>query len=396
MPDNDAELLQSGMAKAQSALQVLGATNDSELTSSEHFAYFPADEQHAVSQTFAELQGLLANAANRFHREPAQAITTLPLASSASVTLESSSLLWEANYSLAEQLLRAAVAKQSHDPVLWLQLGVSEMAQGNTSSAMESFTAATAIQPDSAIAWRYRAFARIDTGQYELGLGDLEKALNLTAGSPSLHLNRAIAYYNLQRFEEAELSATKALNLGADQPRAWLLRARIRDELADTAGATSDRETAKTKTPLDAEDWTALALACQRDAPKEALEFLDQGLADFPNSTLILRNKIHLLGDVLKDPELARHSVDRLLEILPTDQRALLSKAVLLARKGETDLALETCHQLAVEKLRPIDQLQLACAYALCSIDQETALNRSLACLRKALKQGTAASKPGS
>jgi tetratricopeptide (TPR) repeat protein len=379
IPDADPDLLQRGRELAASALAEFDGRAGARLTRLD-----PADSGR-VRDTVTELHSMIDNAISRNAKTADKQNSTIAFATPEPATLTSARLMSLHKFGEAQEVLAKAVTRRGGDPVLWIQLGVAQLGTGDAASAQESFTAAVALQPESAVAWRYRGYARLDASQAEAALGDFDRAARLAPPSPSLELNRAIAFLELKRFREAERAASMALQLGADWPRAWLVRARIRERQGDQAGAEEDRRIAEQQQPVDADDWAALAVSCEKDEPERAIGYIEQGLSRYPNSIVLLRNHIHLLGDVLKRPQQALASAERILQIRPGDVRAQLSRAVILARDGESTRAMESCRQLEGDQLRPIDRLQLACVYALCVKEDDTAPENSLRELRLAL-----------
>ncbi|MCG8448143.1 MAG: tetratricopeptide repeat protein, partial [Pirellulales bacterium] len=386
IPDADKDLLASGLAAAESALGEFDALDNLDWREHGHFKRLETADQQRVATGVDELVALTKLASLRIHGDSENELSPLPPATTESASVVSCQLMVDHKFSEAAALLSDAVERRRRDPVLWIQLGVSQMALRETEAAVASLTAATAIQPDSAVAWRNRGYALMDAGQHERALTDLNRAVTLTPQSPTLHLNLAIALFELGQLEKAERTASLALELGADQPRAWLLRARIRTKLGNEPGATADREAAALSTPINAEDWAALAVDCRRDSdPEQALRYLAAGLKKFPRSLILLRNQVHILGDVMKQPDKALEPVERILEIRPGDIRARLSQAVILAKIGKSEESLALCESIAAEDLRPIDHLQLACAYALCAKENKDAIAKSLRQLRASL-----------
>ncbi|MGL4513988.1 MAG: protein kinase domain-containing protein [Lacipirellulaceae bacterium] len=278
---------------------------------------------------------------------------------------EALALLREGDAKRADIVLEAALNERGGDPALWLERGVARASLGDSPGARECFTAAIALAPRASAVWRHRAYAAIDEGRFAEALADLDRAEPSARRSSEVRLNRAIALAGLRRWDEAAESATEAIALGAERPRAYLLRARCHDATGKGADADRDRQKAASTEPIDDQDWAAKAIALTDGDAERALAELDRGLAAFPRSVVLLRNRVHLLGDVLHREQEAAEATSRLLGVLPEDPAALLGRAVCNARLGNDQQALADAGLAEALKLRPIDHMQLACVHSL-------------------------------
>jgi tetratricopeptide (TPR) repeat protein len=189
----------------------------------------------------------------------------------------------------------------------------------------------------------------------------------------------------LQRWRDAADELTAAIALGATRPRAYLLRSRCYDALRDPDKAQADRRRAVSATPIDDQDWAARALALSSGSAERALADIAAGLERYPRSVVLLRNQIHLLGDIQRRERDAAEAATRLLEVLPNDVPALLSRAVCFARLGDPASALRDARRAEAQALRPVDQLQLACVYALVATRDAGQRPRAVKWLREGL-----------
>lgn len=282
-----------------------------------------------------------------------------------SVLAEALAFLERGEFLDASELLASAIAERPRDPSLWLQRGVAEAGAGRLETALAALTAASALQPESAIVRRTLAAALLDAGRFAEALEQLSLAPAEGDSAGPVALNRALALLGLGRHSEAVAEASVAIGAGFERPRAYLLRARCREAAGDIVGAESDRAAARSAPAVDDADWAARAVAMERSAPESALAEVERGLAAHPDSVVLLRNQLHLLGDVLGRRDEALAVAGRLSEALPDDVAAQLGGAVCLASRGSFSEALAVADRVAPRVERPIDRLQLACVYTL-------------------------------
>jgi hypothetical protein len=100
---------------------------------------------------------------------------------------------------------------------------------------------------------------------------------------------------------------------------------------------------------------------------------------------VLLRNELHLVGDVFKRREEALVIARRLSLAIPDDIPAKLGEAVCLASLGQIDEALKLADRVAASVDRPLDRLQLGCVYALCSAKKPELTTRAVECVARAI-----------
>ena len=125
--------------------------------------------------------------------------------------------------------------------------------------------------------------------------------------------------------------------------------------------------------PRTEEDWVVHALL-NLDAGKTdaAVEDLGQALVRFPNSLDARQNLAHIYSDVKNQPNLGIEQMDVLIQSDPGNPMRLAGRAVLLARQGQIEPALEDLRQAtAGDPKLPIIQYQIASCYSLIADHQE-------------------------
>lgn len=357
-PEND--LQEAGRRAVETAARTIAPA--------QFHSRFTEEERREVFAGVGELSALSSVIGGSADVESIATTFGVPAARSGdSAFLEALDSLHAGRYRNAVRLLRAAVDEQPQDPALWLQYGVATAASGDLPSAVAAFTAAGALQPRSGVVQRIKARALLDAGRYGDALSAYATLEAADQRTSEVQMNRALALLGAGRPAEAVEAASSAIAGGLDCPRAYLVRAKCRDAAGELAGAESDRQAARSLQPVDDSDWAARALSIERSDPRAALAEIDRGLEAYPNSVVLLRNRLHLLGDVLGRREEALGVADRLIALLPEDMAARLSRAVCLASLDRTAEALAEADEAAEHILRPIDQLQLACVYSLSS-----------------------------
>jgi tetratricopeptide (TPR) repeat protein len=115
------------------------------------------------------------------------------------------------------------------------------------------------------------------------------------------------------------------------------------------------------------------------------MQQIEQGLAQYPNSVVLLRNKLHILADVRGDNQQALGVSKQLCELLPESVSERLGLAVCHTRLGQYETAKQMDGEVEPMIAQPLDRLQLACVYSLLSKQDASYLDKSLASLQKAL-----------
>ena len=123
----------------------------------------------------------------------------------------------------------------------------------------------------------------------------------------------------------------------------------IREARGNVDGANADRNRGFELRPIDGKGWDARGIARLNDDPQKARDDFEEGLRAYPESPALLKNLIHIYGDVLNQQELALAKADRLLELCPDEPSAWSTLAVL-----RRDLATATAPGKMRRMRRPI------------------------------------------
>ncbi len=110
--------------------------------------------------------------------------------------------------------------------------------------------------------------------------------------------------------------------------------------MGENERAKEDRETALDREPVSVDGWIRRGMVRLPDDPDGALADLEVALKLSPHSRKALQNKAHILAEYASQPEEAVTTLDRLLEMNPSQASALAGRGVLHARLGRRQAAL--------------------------------------------------------
>lgn len=152
---------------------------------------------------------------------------------------------------------------------------------------------------------------------------------------------RALAKYNLDDFTGAELDATAALDRNPFLPDAWEIRAVVRQNTGNNAGAISDYAHALELLPLNRQMMFNMAMAqCEARLYEDADSTFSAILEEYPRFDVayVGRAQLHLER---ADTVAARADLAKALEINPHSSQALVMRAVInLQSNGDLKEAL--------------------------------------------------------
>jgi tetratricopeptide (TPR) repeat protein len=168
----------------------------------------------------------------------------------------------------------------------------------------------------------------------------------------------------------------------------YLIRAQAREKAGDRAGAEQDRAEALRSEPADEAGWVARGVARVAGAPGDALADFDRALALSPRSLPALENKAHVLAERLGRTEDALRVLDGAVTLHPEYGPARAARAVLLARLGRREAALQDAGEALAVDGSPATLYQVAGVYALTSRQHPDDRRRAFPLLATALRQG--------
>jgi eukaryotic-like serine/threonine-protein kinase len=273
----------------------------------------------------------------------------------------------------ASVALQTQLQASQQDYGSWLMLGNCHAGLQDHAAAQQCYTACMALRPAIAVPQFFRGISRLQSGQTKAAIEDFDAVAKQQAGWTSAYFNRALAEQALGRFEDSLSSLNLAIERGDRSVQAYSVRAQIHATLGRVSEQQADIASALAAKPRTEEDWIVHALlnleAGKTDA---AVEELGQALVRFPNSLDARQNLAHIYSDVANQPNLALQQMEALIQADPGNPMRLAGRAVLLARQGQIEPALEDLRQAtAGDPKLPIIQYQIASCYSLIANHQE-------------------------
>ena len=233
-----------------------------------------------------------------------------------------------------------------------------------------------------------RALAFLRQQEYRLACADFDTVIQLQPNLTDAYLNRALARQGLRQFQEAEQDLTEALQRGDSSTRLYFLRARVRGERGDKEGAARDYQEGLRRKPVDEISWLARGFAHLSRDPHAALADFNHALRLNPRSFAGLQNKAHVLAEKLGRTEEALKALNLAVEWYPESTMARGGRGVLLARLGRRAPAIRDAEETLLCDTSPPRLYQVACIYALTSLQQPEDRLRAFQLLSSALRKG--------
>lgn len=271
---------------------------------------------------------------------------------------------------------------------VWYGLGNCYENLSRPAQAAACYSACLALSPRYHGWYFRRGLAHLKSQEYELACADLDQAIYRQPSLVEGYVNRALARLRLDRGKEALQDLARAIELGTMDARICFIRAEVRERIGDPIGAARDREEGKRREPADEAGWVARGAARIGEAPKAALADFDQALRINPRFLPALESKAHVLSERLSRMEEAVRVLDQAVAISPESATVRAARAVLLARLGKREAALQDAREALSVEDSPATRYQVAGAYALTSTHASGDRLRALALLTSALRQG--------
>jgi tetratricopeptide (TPR) repeat protein len=259
---------------------------------------------------------------------------------------------------------------------------------GQDARAEACYGTCVALMPDFPWAHFNRGLALLRQHEHEQALLHFDEALRLKPHLTEALVNRALARQGLGHYSEAIADLTRALDLGAPETRLYFLRARLREKVKDVDGARRDYEEGLRREPADEKSWIARGLARLNREPQAALADFTQALKINPRSVAALQNSAHVLAEKLNQPEAALAMMEKAVACAPESGSARSGRGVLLARLGRRDAACRDAEDALLRDASPARRYQVACIYALTSVQEADDRPRALQLLAAAVRQG--------
>ncbi|MCU0703860.1 MAG: protein kinase [Fimbriiglobus sp.] len=294
-------------------------------------------------------------------------------------------------YADALPLLRSAVRL---DPThFWAQLllGVCHQRIGRASEARACYTAAIALRPDSWWGYYNRALATVSLQNPAEVVADLDVVLKMEPSHAPALLHRAHALMQINQRERAVADLNAVLTApdpGGMHVRAFLQRAKWKQQEKDTTGAAADTAAALQLTPADEVGWVLRGLARADSDPVGALADIEEAVRLNPQYVTALRNQVYVLEKLKRYPE-AVAVMERVIPLAPYDTSLLANRAVLYARVGKAEQALrDTAAAVARERGMSSVRISSLTTYALLCVEKPELKLEAVKLLQELTKEG--------
>ncbi len=277
-------------------------------------------------------------------------------------------LMQERKYFDAIKMLKTRVNQNPRDYVGWWLLGDCYFASHDFGNSQNAYTVCIALQPKNAIAYFNRGMTWYSASQFESSAEDYAKAYSL---APSWHwsrLNRALSLHKLGRLNEALAELDVAIDKGYATVSVYRLRGQIQAALGDSEAAKLDFMNALQCEPKTDQHWVDRGLIQLGSNPAKAAADFEKAL--IANSTSIDAHQklAYVYSEILRNPDLGFEHSSRLVELAPWQPTHRAGRAVLHARAGRTNDALEDIRAIEGMAVRdPIAMYQIACVYSILS-----------------------------
>jgi serine/threonine protein kinase/predicted Zn-dependent protease len=365
------ELLARGRDAGFQALNTLTAGHAGDWTARPEFRHLPAEERSRLTDRAAELVYLLGRSADGrdaaegfWGRFPAPPADRNPLLRAAEL---------HAGGKFRESIvdLNAHTRARPDDAGGWFLLGRAHTECGNNDDAYTAYSAGIALRPRYAAGYYFRAeiadrLKRPEpVGQRPQALADIDRAVDLDPGFVEARLFRAQLLVRGKRHDLAREDLDRILGGDAPPTRAWLLSATVWAALGDKGKAEADRAEGLKRKPATSTDYVARGVAKRATDPAAALADFRTAETLDPMNTAALEHQAFVQAELLHRPDLAAETLARLLAVTPRAPLAFVSRAVYLARSGETAAAVAEAEKALELGPQPGVQYRVGCVYAL-------------------------------
>lgn len=285
------------------------------------------------------------------------------------------------DYVLSIQYFNQAIRSKPYLAQPYFYRAIAKFNLDDYAGAEADAAKAIEINPFLADAWEVRAVARQNQGKFAEAVADYDEALKALPRNRQIMFNRSMALGALKNLESADSSFSQLIEFYPNFDNAYLGRAMVRLEKADTVSALEDVETAL---KINSNAYNAylirsdIALKFEDDKVK-ALENIDQAIKLKPKETDLYINRAYLryvnndyfgsmadytyalqlepanktalfnralLRTEVSDFDNALSDYNQILGMEPDNDLALYNRAVILAEKGEYDLAIKDITRL--------------------------------------------------
>ncbi len=287
-------------------------------------------------------------------------------------------------------MLRDKIEPRQYPSLYWLTMGDLLMLQHRYQEAASAFRVLSQYDPSSALPHARLGQAMMGMRAYPAAIESFSQAILKDSEKLAHRVGRALAYEAAGRHQECFEDLNECIRQQPHSARLLLIRSRVRRAVGDSEAAEADYLEAIRHEPQTFEDWVSRGLARAMENPQAAVEDLHQALALRPNSTIVFQNLAYLHSEHLHDYSKAIDYLNRILEQAPNDELARSGRAVLLARQGKVQRALDDVKffEMAQSPLLPSTYYQIACVHALLAGHHPPSLTQAIHYLKQSFQKG--------
>jgi serine/threonine protein kinase/predicted Zn-dependent protease len=230
--------------------------------------------------------------------------------------------------------------------------------------ADQAYAVACSLEPRSALALLKRALCRYQLGQLEECWQWLLQAQSLDPHNPLIFSNKALVLERQQRYGEALSEIRRSLELDAGSLRFKMIHSRLLRAAGDEEAAERELTALREQRPATPEDWIMRGIARLAQSPEAALADFRTAAESTTMAVVARQNMAHVLSERMGRPEEAIQVLTELLQQEPDFLPAQVGRAVLRARLGQIEAALQDVEACQQRMLNPEAHYQIACVYA--------------------------------
>ncbi len=303
------------------------------------------------------------------------------------IYLEAIRLITHRRYSEARLHLTSLADRGSIPSALrWTSLGRSQYHQGDYEDAKLSFTQSIEHAPKSSRLRMLRGLCYLQLNQLKRARENFTEALTLEPTLSTAWSDRGLCQESMGNYEEAIEDFTVALHHAPNNLHPLILRSRVLRTLGRTNAAQRDFDRAMQAKNLLPASLVTRALARREFDPEGALQDLEKAYALDHGNPMLLQNMATVLAKYLGRYDDAIEKLQLLSDFEPGREKAIIDRAVLLARTGQHERAKADMRKALVPPNAPVVWYQAACVIAL--LPGESRHNLALGFLSKALQAG--------
>ncbi|QDT09318.1 serine/threonine-protein kinase [Planctomycetes bacterium K23_9] len=248
---------------------------------------------------------------------------------------------------------------------LWTLKARSQYADEQYENAKLSLTRSILHAPDSSDLHVLRGRCHQRLGKRQFALLDFDKAIELDPNNVRAWNARATNYLNWKKYKEAIKDYSEVQRRSPGNVFSLVKRAKAHEAMGHSELAAKDLEAAKQSSELSVDALVSRALAIDEQEPLCSLADLQRALQLDPDNPMILRNIAKVYSVNLKQYPESIEAFDQSLKIEPTNERALIDRAIQYARLARFDEAIGSLELAIQEPNDPRTYYQAACTYAL-------------------------------